>query len=166
MRGRSSFLVADNCTDERMIILTGEKGRENLRHQRGFTMDRTFESFSRQFSQNYTIHPDIGCNHKEIHVFPIFTGLLPSRKKEKYVRLFRLIVQIVLKWKPQKVNVYFQTAVIPAIREDFPFTEINECLFHMKSTSGGRCKILDLPTTTGRTRKCDYISTCVQRWRS
>lgn len=128
----SSFLLSDDGQRERIIIFGGAKGKESLRTSSQFFMDGTFKSCSKQFTQLYTVHADLGGRDDETNVVPVIFALLPNKKKETYVRLFRLIKESVPQWCPSMVNVDFEAAAISALHEVFPSTEVNGCYFHMK----------------------------------
>lgn len=132
MSDGKSFLLADDGTEERIIIFSGEKGTESLKYQQHFFMDGTFKSCSIQFSQIYTIHADFGSQKDETNIYPIVFAFLPNKKMETYIRMFRLILNVIPEWRPVKVNVDFESAAISALREVFPLVEIHGCLFHMK----------------------------------
>lgn len=132
MSDGSNFLLADNGREDRIIAFAGDKGRECLKTQRHFFMDGTFRSCSKQFAQIYTIHADIGSNEKETNVIPVLFALLPNKKKETYIRLFRLVMERIPEWNPQTINVDFESAAISALQEVFPSVDINGCFFHMK----------------------------------
>lgn len=132
MEDGSSFLLKDNTEGERIIILSGKKGKESLKLHENVFMDGTFKSASKQFSQIYTIHADYGSSKEETNIHPVLFALLPDKKKDTYVRLFREILKAVPEWTPRKVTVDFEGAAVSALKEVFPSTEINGCFFHMK----------------------------------
>lgn len=132
MSDGSSFLLKDDSTGPRILIFSGEKNREALKTHKTVFMDGTFKSCSKQFAQIYTIHADFGSSSEETNVHPVIFSLLPDKKKETYVRMFRLILDSVPEWNPQQINLDFEAAAISAIREVFPEAEINGCYFHFK----------------------------------
>lgn len=133
MNDGSSFLLADdNSLGERILIFSGNIGREGLNNCEDFLMDGTFKSSSKQFSQIYSIHADFGSSEEETNIYPVAFALLPDKKKETYVKLFRLIIQAIPNWKPKKVNVDFEAAAIMALQEVFPAAQIQGCYFHLK----------------------------------
>ena len=67
-------------------------------------MDSTFKCSSKQFSQIYSIHADFGSTDEETDVNPVVFALFPNKKKETYIRLFRLIPQAVPEWKLERAN--------------------------------------------------------------
>lgn len=127
----SSFLLANDGNEDRIIVFCGSKGKESLKCFSHFFMDGTFKSTSKQFSQIYTIHADFGSSNDETNICPIVFALLPNKKKQTYTRLFRLLLQAVPEWRPENINVDFETAVISSLQEVFPTTKIHGCHFHM-----------------------------------
>lgn len=132
MSDGSNFLLNDDSYAQRILLFSGEKGRESMKTSKIFFMDGTFKSCSKQFAQIYTIHADFDSTEEETNVHPVTFALLPNKKKESYVRMFRLILDEIPEWKPQKINVDFEAAAISALRDVFPEAEINGCFFHMK----------------------------------
>lgn len=132
MSDGGNFLLADDESSERILIFCSEKGKECLSSRSHFFMDGTFKSCSKQFAQIYTIHADLGGQDNETNVFPVVFALLPNKKVETYVRLFRLITEAVPQWNPMKINIDFEAATISALRKIFPSAEISGCYFHMK----------------------------------
>lgn len=144
MTDGSSFLLSDDSTGQRILLFSGEKGRESLKNSKIFFMDGTFKSCSKQFAQIYTIHADFESKGEETNVHPVIFALLPNKKRETYVRMFRLILDVIPEWKPQKINLDFEAAAISALREVFPAAEINGCFFHMKKCLWRRVQELGL----------------------
>lgn len=144
MKDGSSFLLADDKSGERIIVFSGNIGREGLKCYEDFFMDGTFKSSSKQFSQIYSIHADFGSSTEETNIYPVAFALLPNKKRETYVRLFRLILEVIPNWTPRRVNVDFETASISALKEVFPSVEIKGCYFHMKKCLWRRVQDLGL----------------------
>lgn len=128
----TSFLLADDGVEDRIIIFCGEKGKECLKGFKNFFMDGTFKSCSKQFTQIYSIHADFGSTDEETNINPVLFALLPNKKKETYIRMLRLIRAAVPGWNPETVNVDFEMAATSAIRDVFPSAHISGCFFHMK----------------------------------
>lgn len=128
----TSFLLADDGVEERIIIFCGEKGKECLKGFKNFFTDGTFKSCSKQFTQIYSIHADFGSTDEETNINPDLFALLPNKKKETYIRMLRLIRAAVPGWNPETVNVDSEMAAISAIREVLPSAHISGCFFHMK----------------------------------
>jgi hypothetical protein len=87
MSDGSSFLLADDGVQDRILIFAGVKGKDVMRDKTSFFMDGTFKSCSTQFTQVglYTIHVDLGSTLAETNALPIIFALLPNKKKETYV---------------------------------------------------------------------------------
>lgn len=130
MSDGNNFLLADNGVVDRILIFAGVKQREVMREKTSFFMDGTFRSCSAQFSQLYTIHVDLGSTLEETNVVPVIFALLPNKRKETYVRMFRMILEEVPNWVPDTVHIDFEASAISALREVFPSVNINGCYFH------------------------------------
>lgn len=128
----TSFLLADDGEEERIMVFASDKGKECLKCFENFFMDGTFKSASKQFRQIYSIHADLGSTNEETNVKPAVFALLPNKKTETYIRLFRLICNAVPEWNPRTINVDFEVSAISAIRQTLPHAKINGCFFHMK----------------------------------
>ena len=124
--------MVDVGITKKMLVSANTKGKGMgmLREGKSFFMDGTFKSCSNQFAQLYTIHVDLGSTHEETNVVHILFALQANKKTETYVKLFQVILNEVPAWRPEKVNVDFETAVISALTEVFPNTKIQGCFFH------------------------------------
>lgn len=132
MKDGSNFLLKDDKSDERLIVFSAQAGIEVLKRKQHFFMDGTFKSCSKQFYQIYTIHADLGSSENESNIHPVVFAFLPNKKKETYLRLFRIILEHVPEWNPGTVTVDFEAAVISALREVLPAVNVYGCYFHMK----------------------------------
>lgn len=132
MTDGSSFLLKDDNTGGRLIIFSGALGKEALRSKQDFFIDGTFKSCSKQFSQIYTIHADFGSSKNETNIYPVIFALLPNKRKETYIRLFRLLIEAIPEWNPARVTVDFESAAISALKVVFPAVEVKGCYFHMR----------------------------------
>lgn len=132
MNDGSSFLLADDNSDERILIFSGPLGKDGLASCEDFFMDGTFKSSTKQFSQIYSIHADFGSSTEETNIYPVVFALLPNKKKETYVRLFQLILNAVPNWTPRQVNVDYEVSAISALKEVFATVKVRGCYFHMK----------------------------------
>lgn len=74
--------------------------------------DGKFKSCGKQFTQIYTIHADLDGRTKDMNVLNVAFALLPNKKNEKCVRLFRLIFLSGIRPK----SVYFEAARISGLR--------------------------------------------------
>lgn len=128
MKDGSSFLFHDDADGDRLIVFASLVGREILSSHKVFFMDGTFKCCSKQFTQLYTIHADIGSNTEETNIIPVAFALLKNKTRQTYERLFRLLKGD--NWNPSSVTIDFEQAVISAIQNVFPTVELNGCHFH------------------------------------
>ena len=54
MADGNTFLLADDCEGERLLIFASSRGKEILKQTKYIFLDGTFKSVSKQFAQLYT----------------------------------------------------------------------------------------------------------------
>jgi len=96
-------------------------------------MDGRFKYSARFFTQMFTIH-----GLKNGNYIPLFFCLLPNKTTETYSHTFRLILQkctsLGVTLLPQYVTIDFEKAIINAVYEIWPQTQIIGCRFHLTQT--------------------------------
>lgn len=132
MNDGSDFLLADDSTvgQERILIFSSSKGITALSKKTSFFMDGTFRSSSKQYAQLYTIHVDLGSSLEETNSIPAVYALLPDKKQETYIRLFKILKDKIPDWNPERVVLDFEVAVIQALNFLFPLVKIIGCNYH------------------------------------
>ncbi|GBO21182.1 hypothetical protein AVEN_113977-1 [Araneus ventricosus] len=129
MEDGSSFLLADDDSGSRILVLASTKGRGILKTGQNFFMDGTSKSCCMQFYQLYTIHADLSKNEEEnTTIVPIIFALLPRKNSEIYSKLFTVLKQA--GWNPNSITMDFEVAAIKELERHFPSVNILECNFH------------------------------------
>lgn len=133
----SSFLLFDFISEmgKRSLVFSGEIGTKALKSNDAFFLDGTFKRCPKQFEQVYTIYSDFGSRSEEFtNVYPVAYVFLEDKRKTSYVRLFNTFKD--WGWSPKTIKTDFEAAVIEAIAEVFPETEVtgysyqfNQCLW-------------------------------------
>jgi len=67
-------------------------------------------------------------------IVPLFYVLLPNKRQETYVRLFRLIKELRPEMNPNSIATDFEQAELNAIRQQWPKSEIHGCFFHLNQS--------------------------------
>lgn len=111
MNDGSSFLLADDGHEDRILIFSSSIGKEIMSNHKSFFMDGTFKCCSKQFTQLYTIHADIGSNTEERNIIPVAYALLKNKTRSTYERLFS-IMKNTTNWNPTSITIDFEQAVI------------------------------------------------------
>lgn len=130
MADGQNFLLADNLDGDRILIFASPATKVMLKVHKNIFIDGTFKSVSKQFSQLYTIHVDLGSTESETNVAPVVFALLPDKKKTTYIRLFRAILREVPEWAPETVSADYEISIIEAVKDVFPAAEFQGCFFH------------------------------------
>lgn len=139
-----SFLLADCAVGkERIMIFCSEQGKEMMKETKIFFMDGTFRSCSRQFTQLYTIHVDLGSTQDETNIAPVIFALLPNKRTETYIKMFEMLTEKIPDWKPKTVTVDFESASICALQQLFPEAHIQGCFFIFSNAFGERYRKSD-----------------------
>lgn len=125
-----SFLLTDKSAEsERIFVFASTVGKDVLKSFADFFIDGTFKSCSKQFTQLYTIHADIGSTNNETNIIPVAYALLKNKSRATYENLFN-ILKNVANWNPKNISMDFEQAAIIAIQNIFPSITINGCNFH------------------------------------
>jgi hypothetical protein len=123
------FLLADSGPEEERILVFGRASHRNWSAQmREVFVDGTFVLAPPLFTQIFVI-----LSRRGDFVFPVLFTLLPNKRKETYVKLFRLLREMWPDFSPDSVSVDFELAIHQALREVFAECQINGCFFHLVS---------------------------------
>jgi hypothetical protein len=135
-----TFLFHDSGKEdpERMLVFATVENIKWLSKLRDWFGDGTFDIAPKMFTQLYTIHSLKG--HKTI---PLLYAFLPNKKKETYIRLFK-VVSTKIKHMPQSYNADFEQAVFGAVKDTFPECELYGCFFHLSQNMFKKVKSIKL----------------------
>uniref|UniRef100_A0A6P7FQK6 Uncharacterized protein LOC114330069 isoform X2 n=1 Tax=Diabrotica virgifera virgifera TaxID=50390 RepID=A0A6P7FQK6_DIAVI len=99
-----SFLCFEE--GEKILCFSTSKAKKTLATKTDFlsTRDGTFKSSSKQFTQIYTMHVDMGSNDDEIRIVPVLYALLSNKNMKTYRRLFTILTKNLGGWKPTTVS--------------------------------------------------------------
>ena len=127
--GRRFLLASDGDAQETILVFATDESIERLCAARQVYMDGTFWASPRLFHQLYSIHV------MELNVsVPVVFALLPTKSRNTYVRLFRIIkdaaTHLQLNFSPDCVSMDFEMACIQGFRTEFPNAHISGCMFH------------------------------------
>ena len=127
------FLLFDSGVGDinRMLIFATNNGIDMLATSSQWFGDGTFKLCPQIFPQIYTIH--VLVNHE---VLPCVFALLPSKTETVYAQFFTTVCNPVRNNNgndPDGFLVDFETAMINAIRNVLPQTDISGCFFHLLS---------------------------------
>lgn len=86
-----TLLLADDDEDERILVFATAKAAEAVKKGSMFFMEGTFKSCSKQLSQIYTVHVDLGSTKSATNVIPVAHALLPNKSTDSYLRLFSIL---------------------------------------------------------------------------
>lgn len=130
------FLFADYRYNGGRILIFGDEWSKNmLIDGKVLFIDGTFNICPKPFTQLVTIHCDIGSTIECTNIIPVLYALLPDKKTETYVTLFRLIKSQIKqsghkKWDPDYIMADFEAAIAKAMRIVLPKTEKGGCYYH------------------------------------
>ena len=132
----SSWVVFDSGpSDTRIIMLTSEANLDFLSQSMRWCGDGTFKAAPKLFTQLYTIN-----GQKIGYTVPCVYALLPNKRKETYVRLFRQIKSWLdvagRQWLFESFLSDYEHGAFNAVLEVFPGIGEEGCFFHL-------CKRLD-----------------------
>jgi len=127
-QGEPFLLVNDK--ENNIIIFSCTSNILFLKEIETLYMDGTFKYSARFFTQMFTIH-----GLKNENYIPLFFCLLPIKTTGTYSHTFRLILQkytsLGVTLLPQYVTIDFEKAIINAVYEIWPQTQIIRCRFHL-----------------------------------
>lgn len=115
-----------------IIAFATLEGRRMLQRSQICLMDRTFWNCPAPFYQLYSIHVDLGSNNTQTLICPVVFVLLPNKEQHTYEVMLNLLKENIPGWRPEKVVVDFELAVINALRKTFPDAITRGCNFHFK----------------------------------
>lgn len=127
-QGEPFLLVND--TEKNIIIFSCTSNILFLKEIETLYMDGTFKYSARFFTQMFTIH-----GLKNGNYIPLIFCLLPNKTTETYIHAFHLILQkctsLGVTLLPQYVTTDYEKAIINAVHEIWPQTQIIGCRFHL-----------------------------------
>ncbi|CAF0966860.1 unnamed protein product [Didymodactylos carnosus] len=141
------FLLVDKTrSNERILIFATDEQLQLLFNSTQIFMDGTFDSCPPFFDQLYVIHGiEFGRQ------FPCVFALLPCRKRNICVKLFRYIkdnaIRLNTVFNPTRIMSDFVSGLKAAIVAEFPNAQHNGCLFHFKQAVYRRIQNLGLSTS-------------------
>ncbi|CAF0801757.1 unnamed protein product [Rotaria sordida] len=114
---------------ERVIVYSTDQQMHLLFSNKTIFIDGTFSTAPNGFNQVFLIHvQEFGQG------VPVAFCLLPNRRAATYIELFRRFKHEAIlmnkQFQPQHVVSDFESALISAIRQEFPGTKHSGCLFH------------------------------------
>ena len=113
--------------NDRMLIFSSEEATDMLAECNVLFGDGTFDSAPEIFYQLYVIGV-----YLRGYVFPCVYALLPGKKKETYIELFRQVSFLTNdKMCPTSFMMDFELAQKQAVEVIFPQAHISACLFHL-----------------------------------
>ena len=119
------FLLYDSGSVEKRILIFGT--HENLNYlcrARHWSLDGTFKTVPRIFSQLYSIHGFL--NDRSV---PLIYALLPDKCQTTYANFLDQLKKVKPDLAPESIMVDFEKASINSLRLAFPETEIKGCFF-------------------------------------
>ena len=123
------FLLFDDGSANRILGFGSEESIRVLCSASCIFMDGTFRIVPRIFKQLYTLHASFRGK-----IMPLVYILLPNKEKETYKRMFELISTFAstlgLLYNPPEFRLDFEIAMLKAIEECFPHSEVSGCNFH------------------------------------
>ena len=123
------FLMINDGTTDRILGFYTDDALEILCSASTIYMDGTFKVVPTIFCQLYTLH---ACYQGQM--MPCEYFLLPQKRKETYIRMFRLMQDDAaaknLVFRPPKFHIDYEAAVLKAIDQCFPAAEVKGCAFH------------------------------------
>lgn len=159
------FLLADFdpvAKNTRLFLFASTKGREMLKQAKEVYVDGTFKSAVPPFTQLFSLHVDLGItNTDEINIVPALYGLLPDKKQESYEIFFRLIKSQVPDFDPEIITSDFEVSIMNAVKEVYPKTRSQGCLFHFTQAVWRQAKKYDMTKTKlnkAHVRRCIALS--------
>ncbi|RNA00587.1 hypothetical protein BpHYR1_016466 [Brachionus plicatilis] len=124
------FLVYDEKynDEDRMLIFSTHKNLQILCENRYWLCDETFDAAPAVFKQLFTLH-----NIKNGKNLPLVYALFSNKQESTYTKFFRFISERVT-LSPLSVSCDYELAIINAIEEVYPDSEIAGCFFHLKKS--------------------------------
>lgn len=127
----NNFILADYyCNETRIILFCNQESRELIGKISEVFVDGTFQSCPSPFAQLFTIHGNVNSSTETNGVVPLVFALMPNRKTESYILVFRLIKAQVPGFNPKKIHCDFELATMNAIRQIFPAAKMIGCYYH------------------------------------
>ena len=128
---------------DRILILTTNSNLDLLRQSRRWCGDGTFKAAPKLWTQLYTIH-----GQKNGFTLPCVFALLPDKRKETYLRLFRQIKSWIDEVPQQSEFCIFlsdfEQGAYLAVPEVFPGVDSEGCFFHLSKRLDVHVKQLGL----------------------
>jgi hypothetical protein len=123
-----AFLLAQGANNEFLSFAT----QENLRimcSKYDIYMDGTFDTAPSLYSQLYTVHVFVGQR-----MVPVVYILMSNKTTILYISVFESLknecTRSGLTFHPQTVMTDFESGIIPAIQQCFPWAQHKGCHFH------------------------------------
>ena len=153
------FLLADDGTEERILIFATEANLIHLAEGSRWYMDGTFYASPGNFFQLYSIHSVVnGC------MMPLVYGLLPNKTQATYTRFFSLLTEnaaaLNIDIQPTEVMMDFEVAPRNVISSLFPDASVKCCFFHFTQAVWRKVQSLGLVV---KYRDDDSFRTLVRR---
>ena len=124
-KGDDFLLYDSGFVEKRMLIFGTHENLHYLCRAKHWSLDGTFKTVPRIFSQLYTI---IGfLNDRSV---PLIYALLPDKCQTTYVHFLDQLKKINPDLAPESIMIDFEKASINSLRMAFPETEIKGCFFH------------------------------------
>eukprot|EP00116_Pleurobrachia_bachei_P004080 sb/3464342/ len=126
------FLLQDTVTSrsgKRVLVFATDRSLEHLTDSPSF-LDGTFQTAPQGFEQVFIVRVRIGRNGVYDHI-PVAYCLLEDKKKESYYTALKALKDKIPSWNPSRISVDFETPMHNAVKELFPTTKLQGCLFHL-----------------------------------
>lgn len=123
-----NFVIGDSgLGDQDRILIFGKASVSDWIHLvTKIYVDGTFSLAPHLFSQVFVIMAERGG-----FVLPIIYALLPDKAERTYTRMLEMIQDSWPLFKPEKISLDFEIALINTFSSKFPNAEIQGCLFHL-----------------------------------
>lgn len=123
------FLQSDDGDDDKLLLFATDNSLTRLFSAHDVFVDGTFYTCPRLFCQLFTLHVEAYGK-----VLPMAFSLLPDKSQHTYQRLFRILKtraqNLGLQFSPTVIRSDYEQGIISAVRQEFPNSRMNGCLFH------------------------------------
>ena len=131
MTERGSRFVQSLDRQSGMVILSSDEQLAQFCSCSMIFMDGTFKTTPRLWSQLYLIKGKWNDNENVL----LAGILLPNKTYGTYIAMFRKLKSLIMEktgqlFNPEIIMSDFESALIPAVREEFPRTNHKGCFFH------------------------------------
>uniref|UniRef100_A0A1E1WV05 FLYWCH-type domain-containing protein n=1 Tax=Pectinophora gossypiella TaxID=13191 RepID=A0A1E1WV05_PECGO len=141
-----NFLVAEDGTEEKILIFMTKLSKKVMRKARLWFGDGTFKSVPRPFYQLFTLHMDLNSDKNTTNIVPILYALLPNKNQRTYIRLFEIIKKLGFKIHHFKCD--YEIAIMNAVKYVFQESNVSGCYYHYQRAVWKKAKELKVNRTS------------------